>query len=304
MRRRLRLAVAGTTAMLAAVACVLYGQQVREEAQRVRAEALERYGGEVVSLVVATEPLEVGDVVDRRNVAEREWLVDLAPAGAVRGLDSVLGTEVTVPVAEGAPLTSLNFRDAEDALEVPEGLVAISVPLSNDLALPRSVEVGSELAAYAVTEDGVRLVSKSLQVIGAPSEQTGLLSGGELTVAVAPQDVAALLSASDSGALRLALPSDEGALEEAAQAQAPGEVSAEQNGAGVGQDVTAEGQDAVGAQAPGTSNGVEARTEADAQGGTAAGSDVTGLQGDATARQDAAGVSGDVHARVNEEGGV
>lgn len=286
MRRRLRLAVAGMAAMLAAGACALYGQQVREEAQRVRAEALERYGGEVVSLVVATEPLEAGDVVDRRNTAEREWLVDLAPVDAVRGLDSVLGTEVTVPAAEGAPLTLLNFRDAEDVLEVPEGLVAISVPLSDGLALPRSVGVGSELAAYAVTEGGVRLVSDSIQVIGAPSEQTGLLSGGELIVAVAPRDVAPLLSASDSGALRLALPSDVGALEEVAQAQAPNEV-------GAGRDGAAAGQDDDGAQAGGDAWG-EATTE----------SGSAGPRDDAAAGQDEAGTQGGADAWGNEGGGA
>ena len=287
MRRRLRLVVAGTTAVLAAVTCALYGQQVREEAQRVRAEALERYGGEVVSLVVATKPIEAGQVIDRQNVSEREWLVDLAPAGAVRGIDEVLGTEVTVPAAEGAPLTELNFRDEQGALEVPEGLVAISVPLSDDLALPSSVEAGSTLAAYAVTQDGVRLVSGSVQVIGAASEQDGLLAAGELTLAVAPEDVAALLSASASGALRLALPSDDGALEESAQSVAPEEVAAEEDGsagqdatgdddAGSGQDASAvQGGAAEGAAGGGAAGGEDDVTDA---GGVAAG-DATATAG-------------------------
>lgn len=231
MKRRTRLVVSGALALLAAAACALYGQQVRDEAQRVRAEALERYGGEVVRLVVATEGLEAGDVVSRANVAEREWIADLAPQGAVTGLDAVLGSEVTVPAAAGAPLISLNFRERADAVEVPEGMVAISVAVTDDLGLPRSVEAGSALSAYEVADDGVRLITGGVEVVEAPVDTGGLVTSGELTVAVAPEDVASVLAASASGALRLALPSEEAAALPEEQVQAPTEVSAGDAGA-------------------------------------------------------------------------
>ena len=48
MTRRFRFALSGSCAVLAALLCALYGQHVHDEADRVRAEALERYGGEVV----------------------------------------------------------------------------------------------------------------------------------------------------------------------------------------------------------------------------------------------------------------
>lgn len=227
MRRRTRLVLSGALAALAAAACLLYGQSVREEAQRVRAEALERYGGEVVRLVVATEALEAGDLVGRSNVAEREWLVDFVPQGAVTGMDDILGAEITVPAAAGAPLTSLNFREAVDAVEVPSGTVAISVPATEDLGLPRSVEVGSELSAYGVTDDGVRLIAGGVEVIEAPVSTGVLGAAGELTIAVVPEDVASVLSASADGSLRLALPADEVADIPEEQLQAPTEVNGE-----------------------------------------------------------------------------
>ncbi|HIZ46561.1 MAG TPA: hypothetical protein IAA19_06025 [Candidatus Olsenella pullistercoris] len=227
MKRRTRLVVSGALALLAAAACALYGQQVREEAQRVRAEALERYGGEVVRLVVATEGLEPGDVVSRANVAEREWVADLAPQGAVTGIDEVLGSEVTVPAAAGAPLTSLNFRERADAVEVPEGAVAISVALTDDLGLPRSAEAGSVLVAYEVADDGVRLIAGDVEVIEAPVDTGGLMTTGELTIAVAPEDVASVLAAGASGALRLALPSEGATGLPEEQLQAPTEVGSE-----------------------------------------------------------------------------
>ncbi|QOY61008.1 SAF domain-containing protein [Thermophilibacter immobilis] len=209
MTRRLRFVLSGALALLAAVLCASYGQHVRDEADRVRAEALERYGGEVVNLVVASDGLEAGDIVDRQSVVERDWIFDLAPEGAVTDLESVLGTEVTVPVAAGAPLTSLNFRDDADAVEVPSGRVALSVPVTDKLALPSSVAAGGMLVAYEVQDAGTKVVSSSLQVLRAPGEQTTVGSHAAITLAALPDDVAPVLAASAQGSLRLALPADD-----------------------------------------------------------------------------------------------
>jgi len=142
MSRRFRLILSGAFALLAVVLCAAYAQHVREEAESVRAEALERYGGEVVSLVVADGAIEKGDVIDSSNVSVREWLADLAPTDAVTSLDDVIGTQVTVPAASGSPLTSLNFRDESEMTEVPSGHVALSLPVTDKLALTGSVCAG------------------------------------------------------------------------------------------------------------------------------------------------------------------
>lgn len=230
MRRRFRLVLSGSCAVLATMACLLYGEHTREEAERARAEALERYGGEVVSLVVATETIEAGGVIDRSNVAERDWVSDLAPADAVTGIDTVLGDEVSVPVSAGVPLTALNFRDAEDAVEVPADRMALSVPVSDDMGIAASMEVGATLAAYEVSDMGVRLLADDLQVLASPQGSGGPLSSGSITVAVAPADVAQVLAASGEGSLRLALPG-EGALELTQEVPVtPTEVTASETG--------------------------------------------------------------------------
>lgn len=227
MRRRLRLVVSGACALLAAALCGLYGQHVRDEADRVRTEALERYGGEVVSLVVAPEGLEVGDVVDRRNVTERDWLSDLAPRDAVVGMDEVLGAEVTVPAAAGAPLTSLNFRSSEDAVEVPSGCVALTVPVTQDLGFPSATAAGTTLAAYEVGDSGVRLVAADLLVLRAPADQSAVGSRGDVTLAARPESVASVLSASTEGSLRLAVPADDAGDLSSGLGTAPTEVAPE-----------------------------------------------------------------------------
>lgn len=90
MTRRVRLALAAAFSLLTLVLCLAYGQQVRADADRERAEALERYGGEVTKVVVAGQALEVGDVVSRQNVVERDWVSDLVPKGSYVSLDEVV----------------------------------------------------------------------------------------------------------------------------------------------------------------------------------------------------------------------
>lgn len=230
MRVRVRFALSGVCALLAVGLCLLYGDQVREEVERERAEALERYGGEVVTLVVATRGIEPGEMIDGANAAEREWLVDLAPANAVTSLESVMGLEVSVPAAEGVPLTDLNFRDVEGSLDVPSDRVAISVPIGSDDGLPGTLEPGSVLAAYRVDE-GVDLLSDDVQVLMASQGDSGLVGGGSMTVAVLPEDVAGILAASGEGSLRLALPGGEAQVETDEAAAAPTSVPAETTGA-------------------------------------------------------------------------
>lgn len=71
MSLRFRIVLSVAFAVLAVVGCLAYADSVRQEAARVRADALERFGGEVASLVVTSQPLEAGDVVTERNVTVR-----------------------------------------------------------------------------------------------------------------------------------------------------------------------------------------------------------------------------------------
>lgn len=226
MPRRLRLVLAGVSAVIAVVLCLLYGQQTRVEAERERAEALERYGGEVTRIVVASQGLEAGDVVTRQNVLERDWVSDLVPVGAVGELDEALGRQVTVPVSQGAPLTAVNFREEGTAADVPDGYVAVSVPAGEKLGLPTSVQVGTRLAAFRLRDSGARLITSDLQVLSALGEGSGLGVKGSVTLAARPADVAELLVAGGEGSLRLIVPAD--GVEVSGTQEAPTEVEAVQ----------------------------------------------------------------------------
>ena len=224
MTRRVRLALAAAFSLLTLVLCLAYGQQVRADADRERAEALERYGGEVTKVVVAGQALEVGDVVSRQNVVERDWVSDLVPKGSYVSLDEVVGRQVTVPASEGSPVTQLNFREAATSADVPDGYVAASVPFGEKLGLPSDIGVGTRVVAFRVGESGARVLSDDVQVISSLGEGDAG-ARASVTLAVRPQAVAELLVAGGEGSLRLIVPAEGVSVSE--RQQAPTEVTAE-----------------------------------------------------------------------------
>ena len=144
--RRFRLLLSGSCALLSAVLCLAYGEHIREESERVRAEALERYGGEVVTLVVATEGIEAGESVSRSNASERDWLVDLAPENAVTGLDAVLdivswkNPEEIMAMCRFVAVSRYGYSPKKME-ELPEGLRTKIIPLEIPLLAISSTEL-------------------------------------------------------------------------------------------------------------------------------------------------------------------
>lgn len=208
MSLRFRLVFASACAILVVLLCASYAESVRTEAEKVRSDALARYGGEVVSLVVAPEGLEAGDVVSRTNVKTSDWVAELSPQDAITNYDEVLGRQITIPVAAGAPLTELNFREEDELGEVPAGHVAVSVPITEKLGLSSGVRAGTRVVAYKALEDGTQLLSDDVTVLATSGSASGIARAA-VTLAVKPEVVSAVLSAGTAGDLRIVLPADD-----------------------------------------------------------------------------------------------
>ena len=231
MSARFRIVLSAAFAVLGVVACLAYADSVRQEAERVRSDAIARFGGEVAHLVVANQPIEVGELITDRNVQLRDWVADLAPQGAIATLVDAIGREVSVPVAAGAVLTELNFRDESVVCEVPAGHGAVSVPVTEKLGIARGVTRGARVSAYAVSQDVPQLIATDVEVLSELATSVGVIATQQITIAVLPDDVPAVLGASASGDLRLVIPADDvETVAEPEQAEGPVEEQVEMEG--------------------------------------------------------------------------
>ena len=205
MRRRTRLALSAACGTLAVLLAAAHADAAQHEAEVARSEALERYGGEVTSLVVARDTLFAGDVVGQSDVEVREWLVDLAPTDALDGIDDAVGLRLTSAVAAGAPLSTVDFAGNDETLEVPDGRVAVSVRLTDETGVSATLPSGSRLLAYEVGKSGTALIAGDVMLVAA-SLGTQVAPGSTLTLAVDPRDVTQVLAAAADETLRLVVP--------------------------------------------------------------------------------------------------
>jgi len=188
---------------------MLYVGHIRAGMEQERSDTLRRYGGEMVTLVVARRTIEPGEVLSLSDLEMRDWISSLAPEGAVLDLDDAIGKEISVPLAKNAPLTDLNFRDMSELSDIPSGHVAVSVPITDKLGVPTGVEVGARVVAYRAKEGASDLICGNAIVLASPNASAASLARGTLTIAVSAEDVPAVLSASTSGDLRLVVPADD-----------------------------------------------------------------------------------------------
>lgn len=267
MSLKVRVAIALCLAALSAAIVAGYASSVRSEAAGQRAGALARYGGETAAVCVSSRDISRGEVFSERNVEVAEWLVDLLPEGALDDPGKVIGMTAASAVAANTPLASVDIEAREEALEVPAGLVAVSLPCSDESAVGGAVAPGSRADVYVVSDGSAHLLCQEVEVLRTNAAGT-MASLAWATVAVRPDEVEALIAASSLHRLHLVLPSEEelarrAALEEAAAERRARDGLSSSDGAAA-QDAEAPGGEAA---APG---GPDAAEVAGAPAGAAA----------------------------------
>ena len=201
-----------------AAACALcvgaFMAQVGEQAERARAEALDRYGGDQLEVCVARRDIASGEVVDEGAVETRLWVADLLPEGAITARADVVGKQASAAILKGEALTSRRFGSAAaPSLDVPAGLVAVSVPAREVQAVGGALQAGMRADVYATGAQATELLVPRALVLATSTDSSGLLAAGAVewvTLAVAPSAAQELVAAAQGLDIYFVLPADSG----------------------------------------------------------------------------------------------
>ena len=206
--RRNKTAAAGAICGVLCALCVRgYTQSVRGEAERARADALARYGGDQVEVCVAKRDIAAGETVDSGAVETRLWVADLLPPEAVRQTSEVVGSKASSTV-----LSARRFGAASAAIDVPDGKVAISVPAKDVQAVGGAVSAGSSVDVYATGSAATQALARGVSVLATRAGTDDRQASGSaskvtwVTLAVDPNQVEELVSAAQKTELYLTLP--------------------------------------------------------------------------------------------------
>lgn len=207
---------AGIACGVCCALCVaLYLASVRGEVDAARAEALERYGGEQIEVCVAKRDLAAGEVVDSSAVAQKLWVADLLPEGAVSDPSQIIGQRLGSNIIRGEVICAQRAERGDSSLSVPMGKAAISVPARAVQAVGGSVEAGMEVDVYATgASSTTKLVDSALVLASSTAAEGATASTGEwVTLAIDPDRVQEMVAAAQNLELYFVLPAVGGSAE-------------------------------------------------------------------------------------------
>lgn len=171
MTSKTRMIAGSVCGALAALFIALYVRGVKADVGKDRAQALERYGGEVVDVCVTTRPVLAGEEFTSENVAAATWLVDLVPEGVLSDPAQLYGKQSAGAKAQNVPLVESDVL-GQAVVDVPEGLVACSVPSDDVRAVGGAVTPGKRVDVY-VASGGARLVATDVLVLATSAARAG-----------------------------------------------------------------------------------------------------------------------------------
>lgn len=268
--------IIGIACAVCCAACVgAYLWQVDAQSEAYRAEAMARYGGEQIEVCVATRDIAAGEAIADSVVETRTWLAALLPEGAVTTRDDVIGQVAGSSILKGEVVTRKRLEAGTAPIQVPEGLVAVSVPAHDVQAIGGALAPGMKADVYAIGGTSASKLLSDALIVATSTSSSELASTGAsvawVTLAVSPSAVEELIAAAENLQLYFALPHssvDMDAL--AADAQDDGTDDADGGDADAGDD-GADAHDGAASAARAASAGRGASSAASAAAGRHAG---------------------------------
>ncbi|MDR2671946.1 MAG: Flp pilus assembly protein CpaB [Coriobacteriales bacterium] len=217
-----RLLVAAACGLVAALLITFYTSGLEAQATQVRDSALAEYGGTRIEVLTVTRDVAAGESITSENATMQPWLANLLPEGAFTSPDAAYGQAVSMPIYKNEPVLSTKLTDQTRQIEVPDGLCALSIPVTDEMAVGGALVPGSAVDVYAIGAHVVSLVVADVLVLessngyGAAASSTSsspsLFGSGSrtalkwVTLAVQPEMVTELLTVARDKNLSLVLP--------------------------------------------------------------------------------------------------
>lgn len=216
MKQKRMTAIALVCGALCAACVLSFMNSVQAQADAERNEALARYGGEQVEVCVAARDIPEGQRLDASAVKTELWLADLLPEGALNSPNEVVGQTATSPIFAGEVIVAKRFDQTRSAVEIPDGLTALSVPAKTVQAVGGAIRAGMHVDLYASGSTTTDAIARDVLVVDTSVEQSDESKSdiAWITIAVDPASVQQIVAAANTTELHFALPASGATLNE------------------------------------------------------------------------------------------
>lgn len=194
--------------VVSAVCLLCYVSMIERQANAERQEVINEYGGERVDALVATKDIYPGETLDATNTQSKVWAGSMLPEGAITDSRDAWGKKVSSSVLSGEVVSKKRMEGTSEDVQIPDGLVAVSVPAKDVQAVGGSLSPGDRVDVYAVGTK-TTLIGKGVLVLetsSLSSEDSARTKIEWVTLAVDPEKAQEFITASESLEVYFALP--------------------------------------------------------------------------------------------------
>lgn len=209
--KRRKSLIAGVACGLLCALCVgIYVTEVDSKAAAAQADMLAQYGGEQIEVCVAKRDIAAGEVISESDIEMRTWIVTLLPANAVTDRKNAVGKQVGSTILEGEVISESRFGFETAAIDVPDGLVAISIPTREVQSVGGAISPGAVVDVYAVGATSTTRLVSAVQVLATSMDTASSKNNANawVTIAIVPEKVQELVSAAQNLEIYFTLPSE------------------------------------------------------------------------------------------------
>lgn len=232
LSKRNRSALIGVLCGVLCAVCVgAYVMQVDQQANAAQADMLARYGGDQVEVCVARRDIAAGQTIADGDLETKLWIASLLPADAVVKKEEAVGQQVGSSILQGEVISKARFGFDAASIEVPDGLVALSVPARAVQAVGGALAPGMNVDVYAVGGSSTSRIAQKVPVLETCAGEGSASADTWVTLALQPQMVAQMVSAAENLELYFVLPSESAAAGEAQVAEAQAKASSSSSAA-------------------------------------------------------------------------
>lgn len=201
--------IAFVCALACALLIVFYLLQVRGEANAKQKQMLDSYGGEQVEVCIATKDIPAGETIKESDIETKLWVASLLPENAITSKSDCLSKQLGSSILKGEVICEGRFQKQTSDLSVPDGKVALSIPVEETASVGGACKANQKIDIYATGSSTTKRIANNVLILEtSDSLEKNLSSSRWITIAIDPSKTEEIVSAAQNLSLYLTLPSD------------------------------------------------------------------------------------------------
>ena len=192
---------------LAALCVVLLLTSIRSESSAQQKELAEKYGGTQTEVCVAKRDIAAGETLKDTDVEVKQWVSSLLPENAATSKKDCVGKQLGSSILKGEVVLAGRFQSQDSSINVPNGMVAVSIPLDDTSSVGGTLKVNQKVDVYATGSTTTSKICSNVQILETSNSDKTVNSETKwVTVAVAKDSAQEVVSAAQKLKLYVVLP--------------------------------------------------------------------------------------------------